>query len=114
MSRAAVKNAKKRANGKKKEDGKEEGDGEAGVSKSVRPPDGAAVQQQDGAAVQQTDGGADDPAKRKRALEKKLRQVAELKEKLQKEGGNLVLTPEQKQKLDGEAALIAELSKLSC
>lgn len=54
------------------------------------------------------DAGAD-PAKRLRNLQKKLRQVQQLKSK---QAGGTVLEPEQLQKIASEAALLEEIQVL--
>ncbi|GAX75533.1 hypothetical protein CEUSTIGMA_g2976.t1 [Chlamydomonas eustigma] len=92
---------------------KEESDDRTAAGEKQAVPEGSAESAID---VTADAGGAsaagpEEPAKRIRALQKKLRQVTDLKEKLQKEGGKNI-TPEQQVKLSGEAALVSELAAL--
>lgn len=52
-----------------------------------------------------------DAAKKARNLQKKLKQIQQLKDKLSSSGMN-ALTPEQVQKLDCEQSLLSELQQL--
>ena len=61
-----------------------------------------------GVPAEDSQGQGGDVAKRARALQKKLRQVQQLKER----AGQEALEPEQLQKIAGEAALVAELRSL--
>ncbi|KAJ9534882.1 hypothetical protein QJQ45_029558 [Haematococcus lacustris] len=124
-SKAANKNAKKRANKKKAQ----AGDGGSGAAddEELSQPAGAAdntSHNQDPAKPATTsnsaavsvagsmvaiEGGVEmDPSKRLRALQKKLRQVEALREK-SRQGP---LEPEQLAKLQSEAALVAEINAL--
>ncbi|KAG1655542.1 hypothetical protein FOA52_013815 [Chlamydomonas sp. UWO 241] len=106
--KAASKNAKKRANAKKKEGDGGEGASADTASVSATTEQAAALSVSDAAAAASTP--SDDRAKRARNVQKKLRQVAELREKLAAAGG--VVTAEQQAKLDSEAGLVAELAAL--
>lgn len=100
------KNAKKRANKKKGKEGEGGDDDEA----TEAPPAAAAPTSQPPAG-DAAGGGEGDALKRARALQKKLRQIQQLKEKLAKEGP-AALEPEQRQKIETEAALVSELKAL--
>jgi translation initiation factor 2A len=96
-TKAASKNAKKRANKKSKapgaggddSEGEEQGTA-ASTSGQQKPSSGAAQAAAGVASLSMTDGNQDgeggDAAKRVRALQKKLRQIQQLKERLEKEG----------------------------
>eukprot|EP00775_Hariotina_reticulata_P012065 gene12064-12206_t len=120
VSKAAGKNAKKRANKKGKAAagaGDDEADEEQGSAAAcgAADADGAADVAQQLASVSVTgvdDDSADAAQKRVRALQKKLRQIQQLKEKQSKEGVG-ALGPEQLQKIEGEAAIVAEIQQLA-
>ncbi|PNH08063.1 Eukaryotic translation initiation factor 2A [Tetrabaena socialis] len=106
-NKAASKNAKRRS---KKKDGEDDGRdateeavaevAEAVASTSLEAPQPAAAVPDSEEARQ----------KRVRALQKKQRQIQELKDKLAQ--GGKALTPEQQEKLAGEQAILQELASL--
>ncbi|KAG2484504.1 hypothetical protein HYH03_016647 [Edaphochlamys debaryana] len=118
-TKAASKNAKRRSRGKKGgaggEEPSEDGEGGAGEASGDGVDAAAAgvagVSVQDAAPAPSPANDEESRQKRARALQKKLRQVQELKDKRAAQGDN-ALTPEQHEKLAGEAALLAELAEL--
>lgn len=120
-TKAASKNAKRRAK-KKGAGGSEDPEGEAGEEDEGQQQQGPAGGAEQAAAALAAasiqEAGAADPAndeearqKRIRALQKKARQIAQLKEKIAAEGGK-TMTPEQREKLSSEAGILAELASL--
>lgn len=115
VSKASSKNSKKRAN-KKKSDGRE-GNGDGGADEEADASSAVASIVSAVEAVSVQECGvveAMDPAecvKRARALQKKLRQIEQLKERRDREGLH-ALEPEQLQKIGTEQALQAELAAL--
>ncbi|GLC40839.1 hypothetical protein PLESTM_001117500 [Pleodorina starrii] len=121
-SKAASKNAKRRARKKGGAGGgSEDPEGEAGEADDG--PGAPAAVEQVAAAVasaslqdSQSAGAAaagdeESRQKRIRALQKKQRQIQELKDKAAAQGDK-VLTPEQREKLAGEKAILEELASL--
>lgn len=119
VSKAASKNAKKRA--AKKKAGGADSDGES--QPQQRPAGGgaaAAAAKAAAGAVQQlsvsgsgkpaADDGPEAAEKRVRALQKKLRQIRQLRDKCEKEGA--ALEPEQLHKLAAEEAVLSEIKSL--
>ncbi|WIA28435.1 hypothetical protein OEZ86_010979 [Tetradesmus obliquus] len=127
VTKAASKNAKKRANKKAKAGGEGAADGAedaedepaaaaAGQGSSSSAAAGVAgvTEQLAGASVSgaaAAGGDADAAQKRVRALQKKLRQIQQLKERRDTEGPS-ALEPEQLQKIEAEASVIAEIEEL--
>eukprot|EP00878_Enallax_costatus_P018803 GHUV01019817.1.p1 GENE.GHUV01019817.1~~GHUV01019817.1.p1 ORF type:complete len:612 (+),score=207.58 GHUV01019817.1:53-1888(+) len=95
VSKAASKNAKKRANKKAKAGGEGGADGEQDEDEQTGSSSSAAVaavtEQMSGAAVSIDSGDA--AQKRIRALQKKLRQIQQLKERREKEGETVACGP---------------------
>eukprot|EP00199_Chlamydomonas_sp_CCMP681_P001252 CAMPEP_0119115726 /NCGR_PEP_ID=MMETSP1180-20130426/51898_1 /TAXON_ID=3052 ORGANISM="Chlamydomonas cf sp, Strain CCMP681" /NCGR_SAMPLE_ID=MMETSP1180 /ASSEMBLY_ACC=CAM_ASM_000741 /LENGTH=630 /DNA_ID=CAMNT_0007104815 /DNA_START=17 /DNA_END=1909 /DNA_ORIENTATION=- len=109
--KAAAKNAKKRANKAAKAPADGQGATQAATASSAVEAPAVAPAAAEGAAGAEGGDASADPVKRARALQKKLRLLQPLKDKLAQEG-EASLSAEQMAKISGEAALVEELRQL--